>query len=45
MEWKEKTLHGHFLRETESAEDENRREWMKLWELMRETESLLFSGQ
>ena len=29
IEWKEKALHGQFLRETESTDDGNRLEWLK----------------
>ena len=41
IEWKEKALHGQFLRETESTDDGNRWQWLKQGELKRETESLL----
>ena len=33
IEWKEKALHGQFLRETESNDDGNRSEWLKRGEL------------
>ena len=44
-EWKEKALHGQFLRETESTDDGNRWEWLKRGELKRETKSLLCAAQ
>ena len=44
-EWKEKALHGQFLRETESTEGGNRWEWLKRGELKRETKSLLCAAQ
>ena len=40
-EWKDKTLHSQFLKETESSDDGNRWEWLKRGELKREIESLL----
>ena len=45
IEWKEKALHGQFLRETESTDDRNRWEWLKRGELKRETEILLRAAQ
>ena len=45
IEWKEKTLHGQFLRETEITDDGNRWEWLKRGEFKRETESLLCAAQ
>ena len=45
IEWKEKALHGQFLRETESIDDGNRYEWLKRGELKHETESLLCAAQ
>ena len=44
-EWKEKALHGEFLRETESTDDGNRWEWLKRGELKLETEILLCAAQ
>ena len=41
IEWKDKTLHSQFLKETESSDDGNRWEWLKRGELKPETESLL----
>ena len=44
-EWKEKTLHGQFLRETEEHENRSRWEWLKGGELKRGTESLICAAQ
>ena len=38
--WKEKTLHGHCLREGEGMKDQRRWQWLKADELKRETETL-----
>ena len=38
--WKEKTLHGQFLREGEGMQDQRRWQWLKEDELKRETETL-----
>ena len=45
IDWKEKALHGQFLRETESTDDGNRWEGLKRDELKRETEILLCAAQ
>ena len=45
IEWKEKALHGQFLREIKSTDDGNRWEWLKQGELKRETEGVLFAAQ
>ena len=41
IKWKDKALHGQFLRETESTDYGNRCEWLKRKELKHEAESLL----
>ena len=43
--WKEKALHGQFLRETEGMQDQRRWQWLKAGELKRETESLICAAQ
>ena len=40
-EWKEKSLHSQFLREIEGTDDGHSREWLKRWEIKRETETLM----
>ena len=45
IEWKEKALHGQFLRETENTDNRNRWEWLKRGEPKRETERLLGAAQ
>ena len=44
-EWKEKMLHGQFLRETEEHANRSRWEWLKRGELKRGTESLICAAQ
>ena len=44
-EWKEKTLHGQFLRETEEHANRSRWQWLKAGELKRGTESLICAAQ
>ena len=43
--WKERALHGQFLRETEEMQDQRRWQWLKAGELKRETESFLCAAQ
>ena len=43
--WKEKGLHGQFLRETEGKQDNRRWQWLKAVELKRQTESLVCTAQ
>ena len=43
--WKEKALHGQFLRETEGMQDQRRWQWLKAGELTRETERLICAAQ
>ena len=43
--WKDKALHGQFLRETEGMQDQRRRQWLKAGWLKRETESLTCAAQ
>ena len=38
-EWKQKALHGQFVRETECHNGRRKREWLRNGELKRETES------
>ena len=45
IEWKEKALHGQFLRETDNTDDINRWEWLKRGQLKRDTESLFCAAQ
>ena len=45
IEWKEKALHGQFLRKTEKTDDRNRWEWQKQGELKCETKNLLCVAQ
>ena len=44
-EWKEKTLHGQFLRETEENENRSRWQWLKAGELKGGKESLICAAQ
>ena len=44
-EWKEKALHGQFVRETECHNENKKWEWLRKGELKRETESLLCAAQ
>ena len=39
--WKQKALHGQFVRETEGMQDQKRWQWLKAGELKGETESLI----
>ena len=43
--WKEKALHGQFLRKKEGMQDQRRWQWLKPGELKRETESLICTAQ
>ena len=43
--WKEKTLHGQFLRQTDDIASEDRWLWLKQGNVKRETESLIFAAQ
>ena len=43
--WKEKTLHGQFLRQTDDIAGEDRWLWLKQGNLKRETESLILAAQ
>ena len=43
--WKEKTLHGQFLRQTDDITVEDRWLWLKQGNLKRETESLILAAQ
>ena len=43
--WKEKTLHGQFLRQTDDITGEDRWLWLKQGNLKRETESLILAAQ
>ena len=43
--WKEKTLHGQFLRQTDDIAGEDRWVWLKQGNLKRETESLILAAQ
>ena len=43
--WKEKALHGQFLRVTEGIQDQRMWPWLKAGELKRETESLICAAQ
>ena len=44
-EWKEKALHGQFVRETECHNESKKWEWLRKGELKRETESLFCATQ
>ena len=43
--WKEKTLHGQFLRQTEELADKDQWAWLTDGTLKRETESLIMAAQ
>ena len=43
--WKEKTLHGQFLRQTEELADKDQWSWLTDGTLKRETESLIMAAQ
>ena len=43
--WKDKTLHGQYLRQTENVAEQNRWIWLKKAGLKRETESLIMAAQ
>ena len=43
--WKEKTLHGQFLRQTEELADKNQWSWLTDRTLKRETEPLIMTAQ
>ena len=43
--WKDKTLHGQYLRQTENVAEQNRWMWLKKAGLKRETESLIMAAQ
>ena len=43
--WKDKTLHGHYLRQTENVAEQNRWMWLRKAGLKRETESLIMAAQ
>ena len=43
--WKEKTLHGRFLRQTDDIAGEDRWLWLKQGNFKRETESLILTAQ
>ena len=43
--WKEKTLHGQFLRQTDDIAGEDRWLWLKQGNLKREIESLILAAQ
>ena len=45
QEWKDKTLHGQFLRQTDSEAGKERWMWLKGTGLKRETESLILAAQ
>ena len=45
QEWKEKPLHGQFVRETEDQSNEETRSWLKQGSLKRETEALIIAAQ
>ena len=44
-QWKEKQLHGKFLRETEEVQGEGKWEWIRKGYLKKETEGLVFAAQ
>ena len=44
-EWKDKTLHGQFLRQTDDEAGKERRMWLKGTGIKRETESLILAAQ
>ena len=43
--WKEKVMHGHFLRQTEDVTDKDQRLWLQEGSLKRETETLIMAAQ
>ena len=43
--WKEKVLHGQFMRETVGMQDQRRWQWLKAGDLKLETESLICAAQ
>ena len=43
--WKEKALHGQFLRKTERMQVQRRWQWLKVGELKQETESFICTAQ
>ncbi len=43
--WREKVLHGQFMRQTNDMNTEKRWVWLKGGNLKRETESLIFAAQ
>ena len=43
--WKEKALHGQFLRKTEGMQDQRRWQWLKAGQLKQETESFICTAQ
>ena len=45
QEWKEKPLHGQFLRETEDQSNDETWNWLKEGSLKRETEALRIAAQ
>ena len=45
QEWKEKPLHGQFLRETEDQSNEETWNWLKEGSLKRETEAIITAAQ
>ena len=45
QEWKEKPLHGQFVRETEDQSNEETWRWLKQGRLMRVTEALIIAAQ
>ena len=45
QEWKEKPLHGQFVRETEDQSNEETWRWLKQGSLKRETEALIIAAQ
>ena len=45
QEWKEKALHGQFLKETEDQKNEETWKWLKEGSLKRETEALITAAQ
>ena len=45
QEWKEKPLHGQFVRETEDQSNEETWSWLRQGSLKRETEALIIAAQ
>ena len=43
--WKEKTLHGEYIKQTEEVMDENSWRWLKNGQLKKETEGLIIAAQ